>query len=79
MRLKVAVRASLLAYAGAVCLPLAAGGARTDASLPNVSHGLSRELYNERNPAFAADWKVKTGGTVAVTGGGICDQIAVSV
>lgn len=32
----------------------------------NVSYDVSRELYKDINPAFAADWKVKTGVTPTI-------------
>jgi sulfate/thiosulfate-binding protein len=35
--------------------------------LLNVSYDPTRELYQELNPAFAADWKAKTGETVEIT------------
>jgi sulfate transport system substrate-binding protein len=51
-------------------LALAVGGpsgaVAQDATLLNVSYDPTRELYQEVNAAFAAQWKAKTGRTVAV-------------
>ena len=51
-------------------LALAVGGptgaAAQDATLLNVSYDPTRELYQEVNAAFAAQWKAKTGKTVAL-------------
>nr|WP_316638476.1 sulfate ABC transporter substrate-binding protein [uncultured Roseateles sp.] len=55
--------AALLALASV--LPLAAQ-AQTADTLLNVSYDVSRELYKDINPAFAAAWKAKTGKTVTV-------------
>ena len=52
------------ALAAALILPLTAV-AQTE-NLLNVSYDVSRELYKDVNPAFAAQWKAKTGKTVAV-------------
>jgi len=35
-------------------------------TLLNVSYDPTRELYKQINPAFIADWKVRTGETVEV-------------
>jgi sulfate/thiosulfate transport system substrate-binding protein len=40
------------------------GGEGKAISLTNVSYDPTRELYQAINPAFAADWKAKTGQTV---------------
>ncbi len=37
-----------------------------DTTLLNVSYDISRELYKDINPLFAAHWKAKTGKTVTV-------------
>ncbi len=37
------------------------GGGGSSVTLTNVSYDPTRELYQEINPAFAADWKAKTG------------------
>jgi sulfate transport system substrate-binding protein len=37
-----------------------------DPELLNVSYDVARELYKDINPAFAADWKAKTGETVVI-------------
>jgi len=53
-----------------LALALAAGGAADlaaqDATLLNVSYDPTRELYQEVNAAFAAQWKAKTGRSVTV-------------
>jgi len=51
-----------------VLIVLTMGGqhVRAQTSLLNVSYDPTRELYAEINPLFAADWKKKTGETVAV-------------
>ena len=45
-------------------IPLAAEAA--DITLLNVSYDPTRELYQDFNKAFAADWKKKTGDTVTI-------------
>ncbi len=40
--------------------------AAADQTLLNVSYDPTRELYKAINPAFAADWKAKTGETVRI-------------
>jgi sulfate transport system substrate-binding protein len=58
-------RRSVLAVLSA--LPVAAAWAQgADASLLNVSYDVSRELYKDINPAFVAQYKLKTGKGVAV-------------
>ena len=37
-----------------------------DVTLLNVSYDPTRELYKDINPAFAADWKTKTGENVTI-------------
>lgn len=60
-------RRLFLAVAAAVSVSLAAcsgGGSQKDGNsveLTNVSYDPTRELYQEINPAFAAQWKQKTG------------------
>ena len=58
----------LLAYAGlaAAIAFLGAVAARADTALLNVSYDVARELYKDINPAFAADYKAKTGETVTI-------------
>jgi len=51
---------------GASALALAAGSAFADTTILNVSYDVSRELYKDLNPVFAAHWKEKTGETVTV-------------
>ena len=56
-----------LAFATALLgAALVAGSARAGQSLLNVSYDPTRELYKAINPAFAADWKAKTGETVEI-------------
>ncbi|NTV11684.1 MAG: sulfate ABC transporter substrate-binding protein, partial [Zoogloea sp.] len=45
---------------------LAAGQALADATLLNVSYDVTRELYKDINPAFAAHWKAKTGENLTI-------------
>ena len=40
--------------------------AAADQTLLNVSYDPTRELYKAINPAFAGDWKAKTGETVRI-------------
>lgn len=54
----------MLALALSAALPLSAQAADTE--LLNVSYDVARELYKDINPAFAADWKKKTGETVII-------------
>jgi sulfate/thiosulfate transport system substrate-binding protein len=59
----------LRALAAALVLPalaLPAPVRAADTELLNVSYDVARELYKEINPAFAADWKAKTGETVII-------------
>lgn len=49
----------ICAIAGVVVID--ASGARAGQTLLNVSYDPTRELYKAINPAFAADWKAKTG------------------
>src|SRR5436305_13433544 len=44
----------------------AAGAARGDVTLLNVSYDPTRELYQDFNAAFARHWKAQTGETVTV-------------
>jgi sulfate transport system substrate-binding protein len=57
------VARAILAAAGAI---LMSAGAVAQGTLLNVSYDVSRELYKDINPAFVAEWKAKTGETVAV-------------
>lgn len=50
--------ATLLLLPGTVAL--------ADTPLLNVSYDVTRELYKDINPAFVADWKKKTGETLAI-------------
>ena len=59
----------LRAAAAALVLPalaLPASVRAADIELLNVSYDVARELYKDINPAFAADWKAKTGETVII-------------
>jgi sulfate transport system substrate-binding protein len=55
--------AAVLAVGGALAM---AGAAIAQTSLLNVSYDVSRELYKDINPAFAAAWKAKTGEAITV-------------
>ncbi|MEO3714959.1 sulfate ABC transporter substrate-binding protein [Roseateles flavus] len=64
----------------AAALPLAAALMPAQAAEPgllNVSYDVSRELYKQINPAFAASWKAKTGQSVVLnqSHGGSSKQI----
>jgi sulfate transport system substrate-binding protein len=50
----------------ALSLAIAASGALAQTSLLNVSYDPTRELYQDFNKAFAAQWKAKTGETVSI-------------
>ena len=55
--------------AAALLLPVLALPAQVRAADPellNVSYDVARELYKDINPAFAADWKAKTGENVVI-------------
>src|SRR5258706_15622475 len=45
---------------------LALSATAKDLTILNVSYDPTRELYQEINTAFAADWKQKTGETVSI-------------
>ena len=45
---------------------LVTAAAAADVSLLNVSYDVSRELYKDINPAFAAHWKARSGDKVSV-------------
>jgi len=59
-------RRNLLALGLALVLVACSGGSESDGDvvLTNVSYDPTRELYQAINPAFAAEWKDKTGQTV---------------
>jgi sulfate transport system substrate-binding protein len=65
---------TLLLAALTTALPAWAGDANT---LLNVSYDVSRELYKQINPAFAAAWKAKTGQVLTInqSHGGSSKQI----
>jgi sulfate transport system substrate-binding protein len=54
------------AFAAAFVLSAAAQAQPAADSLLNVSYDVSRELYKDINPAFAAQWKAKTGQTLTI-------------
>jgi sulfate/thiosulfate-binding protein len=56
----------VLALSPVVFATFLARGAEPQATLLNVSYDPTRELYRAINTAFIADWKSKTGETVAV-------------
>lgn len=65
----------------ATVLGLATFAQAADFSILNVSYDVSRELYKDINPQFAAHWKAKTGDTVTVSqshGGSSKQALAVS-
>jgi sulfate transport system substrate-binding protein len=54
------------ALAAALVLSTAVQAQPAVDSLLNVSYDVSRELYKDINPAFAAQWKAKTGQTLTI-------------
>jgi sulfate transport system substrate-binding protein len=54
------------AAAAVAALTLSLVAAAKDVQLLNVSYDPTRELYQEVNTAFAADWKAKTGDNVTI-------------
>jgi sulfate transport system substrate-binding protein len=71
-----AFSATFLVLAIAPCTASAA-----ETSLLNASYDVSRELYKEVNPAFAAQWKAKTGNDITVNqahGGSTKQALAVA-
>ncbi len=68
-------RRALFALLATAALPALANDAST--TLLNVSYDVSRELYKQINPAFAAAWKTKTGQTLTLnqSHGGSSKQI----
>jgi sulfate transport system substrate-binding protein len=59
-------RLVLAALAAAVALPVGLSARQAAVTLLNVSYDPTRELYQEVNAAFAAEWKAKTGQAVTV-------------
>lgn len=55
-----------LAALAALLTLVAAGPARAETSLLNVSYDVSRELYKEINPLFAASWQASKGEAVTI-------------
>ncbi len=60
----IGVRALAAGLAAAGFVSLTAPAAQAQQKLLNVSYDPTRELYKAINPAFAAEWKAKTGETV---------------
>jgi sulfate/thiosulfate transport system substrate-binding protein len=58
--------AVLLALGFVLWMTFGAHSSAHAADLLNVSYDPTRELYKDINPAFAADWKAKTGEDVAI-------------
>ena len=58
------LRRRLLLCTAALALPFAAAAA--DTTLLNVSYDVTRELFKDINPAFAAEWKKSTGETLTI-------------
>ena len=58
-------RLARILVATLACLA-ASGGAQADAVLLNVSYDVTRELFKDINPAFAAEWKKTTGETLTI-------------
>ncbi|HLO96117.1 MAG TPA: sulfate ABC transporter substrate-binding protein [Burkholderiaceae bacterium] len=54
------------ALAALIAAPTLAFAQAADVTLLNVSYDISRELYKDLNPLFAAEWKKKTGKTVSI-------------
>jgi sulfate transport system substrate-binding protein len=54
------------ALAALFAAPTLAFAQPADVTLLNVSYDISRELYKDLNPLFAAEWKKKTGKTVEI-------------
>lgn len=50
----------------AATLPLTGAASAADATILNVSYDVMREVFKDINPAFIADYKKKTGETIAV-------------
>ena len=60
------MRRLLAAFSLASGLAVAATGALAQTSLLNVSYDPTRELYQDFNKAFAAQWKTKTGEALSI-------------
>jgi sulfate/thiosulfate-binding protein len=56
----------LTALIGAAATPVVSFSARAQTELLNVSYDPTRELYRDINQAFVADWKAKTGESIAL-------------
>ncbi len=71
------IRRSLLGLLALATLPAIANDTPATTVLLNVSYDVSRELYKQINPAFAAAWKAKTGQTLTLnqSHGGSSKQI----
>jgi sulfate/thiosulfate transport system substrate-binding protein len=64
-RLRLAALSAFFALA-AIAPFVSASKAQAETELLNVSYDPTRELYRAINEAFAADWKAKTGETIAI-------------
>jgi sulfate adenylyltransferase subunit 1/sulfate transport system substrate-binding protein len=64
-RLRLAAFSAVFALA-AIAPFVSASKAQAETELLNVSYDPTRELYRAINEAFAADWKAKTGETIAI-------------
>ena len=64
-RLRLAAFSAIFAFA-AIAPFVSASKAQAETELLNVSYDPTRELYRAINEAFAADWKAKTGETIAI-------------
>lgn len=61
-----AIYAITLVLLGALIIQSVWGAEPAPAQLLNASYDVSRELFTQLNPAFAAQWKAKSGQTVTV-------------
>lgn len=57
---------SFIKILASIGLATLASSALAQTTLLNVSYDVARELYKDINPAFAQDWKAKTGETITV-------------
>lgn len=63
---KLSVLLSVATLAILCATPLAAAQEKKETTLLNVSYDPTRELYQDFNKAFIADWKARTGETITV-------------
>jgi len=64
--MKITRRTAIAVFPVGLLLSLSAPRASAQIHLLNVSYDPTRELYQEFNKAFAADWKQKTGQSVVI-------------